>query len=990
MLEPIFCEGRSLHSSGMGKGIGEGRLVGRDRAIDQFRTAVESVALGEHRFVVVEGHAGVGKSALVWAGLHAAQHWPRKYASLVPTDLHQPGSAACKLIPGMTAELAADVPAAVDFALSVLGTFEEPTVIILENGQWIDPISTEIMDGILPYLSNYPVLFVGTTRPSLEEPVKRLIRAALAPATTSYIGLAPLDVEQSRDLLTMLLGVPLAPPLARRFHRITGGLPLLVEDVARLLLRGRYDAAAVAEVFDVFAARSSRRVRDFDATVADSLTFLTPVGRRVVEALAVSPVALTLGQLRAACGNGGPDQRELIALQEADVICWDAPARGYRIALEPIAQAVRQWATSPEDTAQRVLTSLEGHPAAAVLRYMLQPQTPSDAASKLPEAVAEEVLRLLEARDLDPLMDLLQDLVRTHPGDAVLSLVLAVCWDEPRESFRGTIRFAMRGTRSPFLAPVASALESFTNARYEAAISDLLTAGGRSPERPAAAYAFLRAVDRVARTDAVRGTLYLSHELRRIALRQLRRLEEELKASAQAALDGFVTEARLGALRSSFRSWEDLAELGLDLGRVQPGEFADLSHRLVARLEAGPHIDDDVLAVRVFTAARARDVGDRPSVAAILARRPVLENGTEELVADAYGQLALTYFDAGQFDGAQRFAQLAREQAFGTSNAELLLTMVALDALVPGAQQGLAAVKRSLSTAERDPDLRWYPFVQLATAYVRAWAATADGDHDEVVASLLPVSDNVLGWQPLGMAALTLLARSQFYAGGTSVATDLLGLLGTHRVAATEPVTAFVTAYLRALSTATDDPHSAAESYSAALRASAEIYNIVTEQPDGRGGGLRIYRALAAYDFGRLIVESGASLQPYAGEALRGVLCADQLWISCHATTLRARNAALIGRLRELAVHSTNLDEPSESNGVVADAPQGPSADLTVLSRREREIGTLIGRGLMNREIADRLVISVRTAEYHAANIAKKLQVDSRAQVRDIFSGGRL
>ncbi|MBG6085421.1 LuxR C-terminal-related transcriptional regulator [Zhihengliuella flava] len=972
----------------MGESIGDGRLIGRDRAVDQLSAAVASVARGEHRFVVVEGHAGVGKSAVVWAGLHAAQHWPRKYASLVPTDLHELGSAACKLIPGMTPELAADVPVAVDFALSVLGTFDEPTVIILENGQWIDAISTEIMSGILPYLSNYPVLFIGTTRPSLEDPAKRLIHAALAPATTSYIGLAPLTVDESRDLLATHLGVPLSPALAHRLHRITGGLPLLVEDVARLLQGNRHDASAVAEVFDVFAARSSRRVRDFDATVADALTYLTPVGRHVVETLAVSPVVLTPAQLRAACGVERLDQRELIALQEADFIRWDAPQRGFRIALEPIAQAVRQWGMAQDEAVQGVLAAIAPHPAAEVMRFLEGPAT-AGGVTTIPSAVAEQALSLLERRVLDPLMELLQDLVRTHPDDAVLSLVLAVCWDEPRESFRGTIRYAMRATRSPFLASVARALESFTNARYEAAISYLLAAGDSKPDHPAAAYAYLRAVDRIARTDAVRGTLHLSHELRRLASAQLRRLEEELRASDQTDLDGYVTQPRLGALRASLRLWEELAELGPELGHVRPGEFADLSRRLVKRLEAAPHIEDDVLAVRVFTAARARDFGDRSSVAAILAHRPVLENGTEELVADAYGQLALTYFDAGQFDGAQRFAELAREQAFGTGNAELLLTMVALDALVPGTQYGVAAVKRTLSTAERDPEVRWYPFVNLATAYVRAWAATADGDHEEVVASLLPVSDNVLGWQPLGMAALTLLARSQYYAGGTSVATDSLGLLHNHRVAATEAVTAFVTAYLRALSTATDDPQAAARHYSMALGASAEIPNIVTEQPDGRGGGLRIYRALAAYDFGRLIVESGTALQAYASEALRGVLCADQLWISCHATTLRAGNSALIGRLRELAVHSTSLDEPSESNGVVADAPQGSSADLTVLSRREREIGTLIGRGLMNREIADRLVISVRTAEYHAANIAKKLRVDSRAEVRQIFSGGR-
>jgi DNA-binding NarL/FixJ family response regulator len=43
------------------------------------------------------------------------------------------------------------------------------------------------------------------------------------------------------------------------------------------------------------------------------------------------------------------------------------------------------------------------------------------------------------------------------------------------------------------------------------------------------------------------------------------------------------------------------------------------------------------------------------------------------------------------------------------------------------------------------------------------------------------------------------------------------------------------------------------------------------------------------------------------------------------------------------------------------------------LTRREREILALIGRGLDNREIAERLVLSVRTVERHASNIYLKI-----------------
>jgi non-specific serine/threonine protein kinase len=62
-------------------------------------------------------------------------------------------------------------------------------------------------------------------------------------------------------------------------------------------------------------------------------------------------------------------------------------------------------------------------------------------------------------------------------------------------------------------------------------------------------------------------------------------------------------------------------------------------------------------------------------------------------------------------------------------------------------------------------------------------------------------------------------------------------------------------------------------------------------------------------------------------------------------------------------------------------ATQEAAPEESLLTRREREIAALIGEGLSNREIADRLTISVRTAETHAQHILEKLGYRSRAQV---------
>jgi predicted ATPase/DNA-binding CsgD family transcriptional regulator len=57
-------------------------------------------------------------------------------------------------------------------------------------------------------------------------------------------------------------------------------------------------------------------------------------------------------------------------------------------------------------------------------------------------------------------------------------------------------------------------------------------------------------------------------------------------------------------------------------------------------------------------------------------------------------------------------------------------------------------------------------------------------------------------------------------------------------------------------------------------------------------------------------------------------------------------------------------------------------ADIAgTLTRREREVAELVARGLTNREIASQLVITVRTAEGHIANILTKHGFTSRAQI---------
>ncbi len=71
-----------------------------------------------------------------------------------------------------------------------------------------------------------------------------------------------------------------------------------------------------------------------------------------------------------------------------------------------------------------------------------------------------------------------------------------------------------------------------------------------------------------------------------------------------------------------------------------------------------------------------------------------------------------------------------------------------------------------------------------------------------------------------------------------------------------------------------------------------------------------------------------------------------------------------------------NIEEPDTAEAVTESVDQGQA-----LTSRQKEILRLVAQGCTNREIGQRLSISVRTVEVHRFNLMRRLRVRNVAQL---------
>lgn len=171
----------------------------------------------------------------------------------------------------------------------------------------------------------------------------------------------------------------------------------------------------------------------------------------------------------------------------------------------------------------------------------------------------------------------------------------------------------------------------------------------------------------------------------------------------------------------------------------------------------------------------------------------------------------------------------------------------------------------------------------------------------------------------------------------------------------------------------------ARDTHSDLLIAQAELARGYVRQKGGEAAAVDSYQAVLS----RLPDNEQSLLAARARLAMARALKSSD-WAGA-VTWARAALASFerIGALHE-ADESAALLRELGASGRVASRSSSP------LTRREAEVLALVARGLTNREIAERLVISPKTVEHHVGRIFDKLELRSRTEAAAYVAGRHL
>ncbi|MGO4537021.1 LuxR C-terminal-related transcriptional regulator [Leifsonia sp. 2MCAF36] len=916
-------------------------LFGRDRAR-------ETTLLVAHRArerggaVLVTGEAGLGKTALLADVSDRLEGWTvlRVHADSFESDLAY--ATVETLVRGLNglnvrrgaAPRAIRPPAPGDDPLTVgrllldaIDAIEGPVCLIVDDAQWVDEPSARALRFIIRRLTDQGFLFVAATRPQ-HNPVVALFDD-IASSTTNHarVELTPLTVGDTQELAHHILGHPVSRRTATRLTEATQGSPLLLsvllgrlrETFAQALHPAGWDLPATAIMPPATAISASLEGADPSVRTAAELV---AVLRDPLPVPVVGTIATRLG---ADVDVHGAVARGLVLAETLDGLVRVEPA--HAILADTLAADV------PLDrrvAIHRVAAEvLSGHRA---LRHRVEGAHEAD-----PTLVAELLAAALTVSDLG------------QPEQALSYARSAVSLAAGPEAERALLELgliAMRFRMHERILELRPAFEALPpSPTRDAVLLELRTLSRDLPGALALALAF---EERPASTPDERALrAHAAEALAKVLMATgdfpgvLDHLDAARRHIAQSPDPSEVADP---ALRWLAAPQDDLTRLlGWAINSAAHSRREDLFGPLTAELdelvvghESPAAVDALVSRSRVFIMGghigRAR--ADLARASELTRRFP-----TSWTAGFARTMYAHILFLTGEWEESVTLADTAVALALDETDLSCWPIALWTSALVRAGRGETEAVEERLrAAAQADPritgsydgDLPYLAQAELARALGRLEEQLAATSQAEAAAS----RGSTLGWLTYRVDALAALGRSD----EARAAYERCAAPGLWRP------------YYGSLpwleGRVLESEGRAAEALTA--------YQAAVDEPGGER--FPFPQAVAAFDAGRSAIA--------AGEAARG----RELLEDAAATFRRLGASGYLARCVRL------LDEAT-----VAPSTADPLATLTT---RERQVAHALAAGMTNKEIAERLYVSVTTVNFHVRNILSKLGLRSRRDLR--------
>jgi len=946
-------------------------LIGRETEMGRLAELVRDCVGGRGRTALVSGEAGVGKTAVL---RHFAQQARAKGARVfwgecTEIDARRPlgpfidiARAANRVASLPTADNATaetDRYRLYSAFTTLLGDLarDRPTVVVIEDLHWADEASLELFPHLARKLRDVPLLLVGTYRADelhRRHPLRPMLTELSRTRVVEDVILPRLSEDDVAAFLreAMRLGRPPTTEFRQAIFNTCEGNPLFMEEVLRALVeRGdvEYRDGSWRRTKEVAEIVIPDTLRD---AVLDRFRMLSPEAQAVLLRAAVIGSRFDFGILLRVTGAAEAEVvgalRAAIDAQLMLEITSDTRAPSYAFRHALTRESVLFELLQPERRRihAAVGEAIEGQGPetsaghAEELAYHFDEAGDRDRAFRYHDLAAREAYRLFAF------------------SRAALHLERAIALADDREPTLGDLQLRLVGAASLAGTPQRALRAAEEARRWFQEAGDVRGAGLALTR--IASYRWFLGDSRGARAtadDAVR------------IIEPLGPTQELAAAYAQVARFAFLDFERTAAV--------ELGRRAVEIARAQ-GAITIVADALitVGGAEAGlGHMEGLALQREAIDLAFAHGL-------------------PEPALRGLHNRLSALY--ATGSSGAE--VRLAAEEEFAWARRHGIRTeTVIFDEVAYMVEAGdWDAGLRVIQETYGESVFRW--FIQLAEAFILAGREGPELSRPLVEAARLGLRDaSPSQW----LSGAGFMARATLIAGDMAATLNDLDRVATFVSRSFYPETDEAVACAIQASIELENAEARSRWIEIALAGDTSPRRIAAR---ARRAFAQAERAASSEDLDtsiKLLGESAAlfndSFLPMAetvtrrrrAELLLGRNIGDRDAAQAELGRIlpywrRAKATWYLGQLKRWAT-ALGLDFPVETPERATPRTREPRAQLTT---REREVAALVAAGLSNKEIAEKLVISERTAEGHVEHILGKLQFRSRSQIASWQAGG--